>query len=214
MGESIRVVVADDHPLFRMGVVSSLADEPDMAIVGQAADADEALGLARELLPDIVILDIVMPGGGLDAARAIAAACPVTKVVVLTGSADDDDVLEALKAGAKAYVRKGVSARELTSIVRAVHAGEVYVAPALAARLLGEAARPHAASPLDELTERERSILGLAAAGNTNREIAAGLQLSEITVKHYMTNILEKLQVRSRVEAALLAQQAGVRQER
>ncbi len=213
MGEAIRVVVADDHPLFRLGVANSLAVEADIAIVGQAGDGQQALALARELLPDVILLDIGMRGGGLDAARAIAAACPVTKVVVVTGS-DGEDVLDALKAGAKAYVQKGVSARELATIVRTVHAGDVYVAPDLAARLLREAAPPHPTSPLDELTERERSILDLVAAGNTNREIGAKLQLSEITVKHYMTNVLQKLQVRSRVEAALLAQQAGLLRDR
>lgn len=206
MSESIRVVIADDHPLFREGVVHTLSREADMEVVGQAATGEEAVRLACDLLPEVVLLDLAMPGqGGLAAARAIAAACPITSIVILTVSEDEEDLLAALKAGARGYVLKGVAARQLVSVVRAVHSGEVYVAPNMAARVLWEMGRGRSSEPFDSLTDRERQILELVAAGHTNKEIAFKLRLAEKTVKYYMTNILQKLQVRSRVEAALLA---------
>jgi DNA-binding NarL/FixJ family response regulator len=215
MSDKIRVVIVDDHPLFRDGVAHTLQTEPDVEVVGQGAAADDALHLVQELLPDIVLLDITMPGGGLNAVRAIAAACPVTKIIMLTVSEAEDDVMAAFKAGARAYILKGVSARELVSILRTVYTGEVYVTPTLAAGLLlemtgGSPAPRSPDSPLDELTERERQILELVASGCSNKEIGQRLHLAEKTVKHYMTNILQKLHVRNRVEAALLAQKAGV----
>jgi DNA-binding NarL/FixJ family response regulator len=210
MGDKVHVVIVDDHPLFREGVAGLLASQPDMEVVGQGASADEAVRLARDLLPDLVLLDIDMPGGGLNAARAIADACPVTHIVILTVSEADDHLIAALKAGARAYILKGVAGRELVAILRGVLAGESYVPPALAASLLlemgeGGARARAAADPLDELTAREREILELLAQGLSNKEIGQRLFLAEKTVKHYMTNILQKLQVRNRVEAALLA---------
>ena len=182
---------------------------------GQGGSAEDAVRLARDLLPDIILLDIDMPGGGLEAARVIADDCPVTKIVMLTASEEDDHLIAALKSGARAYILKGVAARELLRILRAVAAGESYVPPALAASLLLEMHEPRSARPgsrktrIDELTEREREILEGLAAGLSNKEIGQKLFLSEKTVKHYMTNILQKLQVRNRVEAALLAQKSG-----
>jgi DNA-binding NarL/FixJ family response regulator len=211
MNESIRVLLADDHPLFRDGVTHSLAGESDLTLVGQAASGEEALRLARDLLPDVVLLDITMPGkGGLAAAAAIATACPATKIVMLTVSEHEDDLVAAFKAGARGYVLKGVSARELANVVRAVASGEVYVSPSLAAGLLVELTRGRPPDPLSELTEREREILRLVSDGLTNREIGERLHLAEKTVKHYMTNVLGKLHVRSRVEAALLAARRGL----
>ena len=218
MSDKINVIIVDDHPLFREGVIHSLKAQPDIEIVGQGATAEEAIQLACDLLPDIIVLDIDIPDGGLHAAQTIASACPVTKIIILTVSAEEDHVLAALKAGARAYILKGVAARELVSILRAVWAGEVYVTPTLAASLLleltgassGASPESHApASPLDELTERERQILERVAAGFSNKEIGQQLYLTEKTVKHYMTNILQKLHVRNRVEAALLAQKSG-----
>jgi DNA-binding NarL/FixJ family response regulator len=211
MSDPIRVAIVDDHPLFREGVAHTLETEPDLQIVGQGATADEALRLSLESLPDILLLDVTLPGGGLDAARRIAAACPVTKIIMLTVSEDEEDVLAALKAGARAYALKGVSGRDLVAIVRAVHAGEVYVTPSLAAGLLLEMttstpARTSTADPLHALSERESQILERVAAGRSNKEIGQELYLTEKTVKHYMTNVLQKLQVRNRVEAALLLQ--------
>lgn len=213
MTGKIRIAIVDDHPLFREGVAHTLQLEKDMEIVGQGATSEDALHLAKELLPDIVLLDIAMPGGGINACQAISAACPVTKIVMLTVMEGEDDVMAALKAGARAYVLKGVSAHELANILRSVYSGEVYVTPTLAASLLVEMAgtQPESQfsiSPLAELTERERQILELVAAGCSNKEIGQQLYLSEKTVKHYMTNILQKLQVRNRVQAALLAHKA------
>lgn len=214
MGDKLRLVVVDDHPLFRDGVTAILSAEPDFDIVGQGASADEAIHLSLDFLPDIILLDIDMPGNGLNAARAIASACPVTKIVFLTVSEADDNLLEALKIGGRAYILKGVAGRELVRILRAVNDGESYVPPALAASLLLEMSDTHAHDktktlPVDELTERERNILGFLASGLSNKEIGAKLFLTEKTVKHYMTNILQKLQVRNRVEAALIAQKSG-----
>jgi len=211
--DKIHLVIVDDHPLFREGVVAILGTEPDMEIVGQGDTAEAAIRLSRDLMPDVLILDINIPGGGLEAAQAIASAYPVIKIVMLTGSPDEDNVLTALKAGALAYVLKGVSARELVEILHTVQAGESYVTPTLAANLLMEMSttspneRTQADNNLDDLKEREREILELIATGKSNKEIGLQLHLTEKTIKHYVTNILHKLQVQSRVQAALLAQQ-------
>ena len=209
MSDPIRIVVADDHPMFRAGVVATLAAQPDIVVVGEAEDAAGAVSLARQHLPDAVLLDITMPGGGLRAARDITTACPATRVVMLTASANEDDLLAAMKAGASGYVLKGAGASELIGVVRSVCAGEVYVAPTLAWSLLREMSTPRT-SPLDELTPREREVLELVAEGLSNQEIGDRMSLAEKTIKHYMTNILGKLQVRSRVEAALLAYREGL----
>jgi DNA-binding NarL/FixJ family response regulator len=210
MSEPTRIVVADDHPLFRDGVVHSLAAEPDFAVVGQAASGEEALRLARDLLPDVVLLDIGMPGwDGLITAEKITTACPATKIVMLTVVEDEDKLLAAFKAGARGYVLKGVSARELANVVRATVQGEVYVSPSLAAGMMIALTRSHPPDPLEELTARELEILKLVGQGLTNREIGQHVHLSEKTIKHYITNILQKLQVRSRVEAALIAARRG-----
>lgn len=211
MSEKIQLLIVDDHPLFREGVAQTLKAESDIEVVGQATSATEAIRLAGELLPDVILLDITIPGGGLNAARTIATTSPVIKIIMLTASEAEEDVLAALKAGARGYILKGVSSSELVKIVHDVNAGEAYVTPTLAASLLsemkGSMSGPRSAtSPLDDLTERESEILEGVAAGKSNKEIAQQLFLSEKTVKHYMTNILHKLQVRNRVEAALLAQ--------
>jgi DNA-binding NarL/FixJ family response regulator len=209
MTDAIRVVVADDHPMFRAGVVASLTAQPDIEVVGEGASADEARRLVELHGPDVCLLDITMPGGGLAAARDIAAASPQTRVVMLTVSEDEDDLLAAMKAGASGYVLKGSTAAELANVLRSVNAGEVYVAPALAWGLLREMSRPKSA-PLDELSARERAVFELVAAGLSNQEIGDRLSLAEKTIKHYMTSILSKLRVRSRVEAALLAYREGM----
>jgi two-component system nitrate/nitrite response regulator NarL len=208
MNDSIRVAVADDHPMFRAGVVMSLREEDGIEVVGDAADGAAALTLARTELPDVMVLDINMPGGGLKTAQQIAVACPATRIVMLTVSEDEDDLLAAMKAGASGYVLKGAGASELAAVIRSVHAGEVYVTPALAWGMLRELRSPRT-SPYDDLTEREREVLELVAEGLSNQEVGERLGLAEKTIKHYMTNILGKLQVRSRVEAALLVAREG-----
>lgn len=205
MNDPIRVLIADDHPLFREGVAHSLSGKGNITVIAQAESSEEALRLARELLPDVVLLDIAMPvKGGLAIASEIAVACPATKIVMLTVSENEDDLMSAFKAGARGYVLKGVSARELANIISSVADGEVYVTPALAAGMLVEMSRGRPYDPLIELTEREREILQFVAKGLTNRQIGERLHLAEKTIKHYMTNILGKLHVRSRLDAAVL----------
>jgi DNA-binding NarL/FixJ family response regulator len=206
----IRVVVADDHPLFREGVVASLAADGEVLVVGQAADADAAFRLACEQEPDVVLLDVSMPGDGLRAASRIATACPTTRVVMLTVSEDEDDLMAAMKAGASGYVLKGVSARELSTVIHAVHAGQRYLPPRLAFGVLREMTQPQALNPLAVLSPREREVLARVAGGHNNQEIARELGLAEKSVKHHMSSILKKLQVRGRVDAALLALKHGL----
>lgn len=212
MSEPIRIVIADDHPLFREGVAQSLSGVPDFTVVGQAGSGEEAFALVGNLLPDVLLLDVTMPGdGGIVTAGKVAAAWPVVRIMMLTVSEDQDTLMTALKAGARGYVLKGVTARDLANAVRVVAGGDIYISPALAGGILFElTARKQADDPLTALTDREREILGLVAEGLTNREIGDRLHLAEKTIKHYMTNVLQKLQVRSRVEAALLAQKHGL----
>ena len=211
MSNRIQVAVVDDHPLFREGVANTLAASPSIEVVGQGETAEDAIRLAGDLLPDILLLDISMKGGGINAAREISAAYPVVKLVMLTVSEREEDVAASLKAGARGYILKGVTARDLVKAVQSIHMGESYVTPALAASLLfdwrrGQGSMSAPASLLEDLTDREQQILELLATGRSNKEIARELGLSEKTVKHYMTNILQKLHVRNRVEAALLVQ--------
>lgn len=210
MSEALRVVVVDDHPLFREGVVAALQAEGDLLVVAEGGSAADAVDLAAQHLPDVLLLDLHLPGGGLNALRELGVAYPATRVVMLTFSEDETDVLTALKAGARGYIIKGVTGRELRQVVRAVSQGEVSITPLLASGLLYELARPAPPVPgalVDTLTPREQQILEGVAQGHSNKEIARELNLTEKTVKHYMTNVLQKLQVRNRVEAALLAQQ-------
>jgi DNA-binding NarL/FixJ family response regulator len=209
VSDLIRVVVADDHPLFRQGVVMTLNSVEDFQVVGQAADATATVQLVNEELPDIALLDVTMPGGGISAANRIASVSPGTKVIMLTVSEDEDDLVRAMQAGAKGYVLKGIAVDELVSLVRAIFGGEVYVAPGLAWVLLREMSDPESVGPLAELSTRERRVLELVASGLNNQEIGVRLGLAEKTIKHYMTSILGKLQVRTRVEAALLAARSG-----
>ncbi|MBC7477535.1 MAG: response regulator transcription factor [Pseudorhodobacter sp.] len=206
----IRVVLADDHPIYRDGLARSMADAGDLEIVGQAGDGDQAAEMVARERPDVVLLDISMPkGGGIGALTRIMALDAPPRVAMLTASEADDDLMQAIKLGAMGYILKGVGAGELVDLVRDLAAGRSYVSPGLAGRLLVAMRRREPTAPeptpLDDLTKREEEILKLVALGKSNREVGEALELQEKTVKHYMTSILEKLQVRNRVEAAMLA---------
>ena len=214
MSAPVRVIVVDDHPLLRDGVARSLDNSGRFTVVGQGGSADDAVRLVGEHKPDLVLLDLSMPGGGLAAARRIGEEAPEVRMVVLTVSEADDDIMEALKAGAKGYVLKGVGSAMLVDILQGVANGESYVSPSLAARLLTEMRAPGGAAPddpLSRLTPREEEILRLVAQGLSNKEVGLRLDLQEKTVKHHMTRILGKLQVRNRTEAAVLLREAAQR---
>jgi DNA-binding NarL/FixJ family response regulator len=207
VSDPIRVLVVDDHPLLREGVIHTLEAEDDFTVVGEAGTGEEALRLVKILDPDVILLDIKMPGqGGIATAAKICAANPSVRVLMLTVSENPDDLIQALKAGARGYVLKGVPGHKLVYAVRAVIDGEVFVSASLANTILHELTRDSSADPLEELIERERQVLKLVGRGLTNREIGERLYLAEKTIKHYMASVLQKLHVRSRVEAALVAQ--------
>jgi two-component system, NarL family, nitrate/nitrite response regulator NarL len=207
--ERIRIVIADDHPLYREGVARALADDPGIEVVGQGEDADSAVALTEQLRPDLVLLDLSMPGGGgIEALRRIRMAEAPPKVAILTVSEEDDDVMRALKSGAAGYLLKGIGSRELVTIVKDLARGQTYVSPTLAGRILNamrEGAARKTPNPIDDLSKREEDILRLVAEGQSNKEVGLTLDLQEKTVKHYMTSILQKLHARNRVEAAVIA---------
>jgi len=210
------VLLADDHALFRAGI-ASLLRAWGMDVVGQAADGHEAIELARRLRPELVLMDIGMsPCNGLEATRAIRAELPEVKVVVVTVSEDEQDLFEAIKSGAEGYLLKGMSEEEFGAMLTSISAGEPALSPALAAKILDEFARMardgagKPGSPEDELTDREREVLRLVAEGATNREIASTLYISENTVSFHMKNILAKLHLKNRAQAAAFAIRAGL----
>jgi two-component system nitrate/nitrite response regulator NarL len=209
MAELITVVIVDDHPLFREGVAHIIASAPDLSLMAEGATAAEALALAAEHQPDILLLDLDMPGGGLSILAGAAEVAPQTRVVVLTASGDEEHVISAFRAGVRGYILKGVGSRELIDILRQIKAGQGYVPPGLGAVLISGLTAPQPAparSPLDELTPREQQILQQIAAGLSNKEIGRQFSLTEKTVKYYVSNILLKLQARNRTEAAMIAQ--------
>jgi DNA-binding NarL/FixJ family response regulator len=207
MEDNIRIIIVDDHPLFREGVAHTLNNEPDLCIVGQAENGEDAIKMVSDLLPDIVLLDVTMPeGGGISAAKKICSLYPVIKIIMLTASEDEDNLLSSLKAGAHGYIIKGVHSDELAKAVRSVHQGDTFISQSIATAMLLELAESPKPDLLSDLSIRETQILELVSNGLTNKEIGESLFLAEKTIKHYMTNILQKLHVRSRVEAALWAQ--------
>jgi two-component system nitrate/nitrite response regulator NarL len=207
MGERIRVVIADDHPLFREGVRRTLSDFADCEIVAECDNADEALEAVNRHLPDIALLDINMPGGGIEAARRIVATCPKVRIVMLTVSERESDVINSMKVGASGYVLKGMGGEEFATVIKSVHEGKIYISPELRRKsLIADDGGNRSSDPstlFSLLTPREEQVFGLLAKGMNNRDIAVALTLGERTVKRYMTNIMRKLKVRNRVEAAL-----------
>ena len=209
----IRIAVIDDHPLFREGVTRSLREIAGFEVVGEGGSSDDALRIAEERHPDIMLMDISMPGGGLAAIAPILERFPDQKIVMLTVSETAEDVARALESGAKGYVLKGVGSRALADILREIVAGESYVSPNLSARLLSGLTalsnRAAGAERLAELTGREREVLDLVASGLSNKRVALQLDLHEKTVKHHMTRILAKLQASNRTEAAIKYREAS-----
>jgi two-component system, NarL family, nitrate/nitrite response regulator NarL len=205
MPDAIRIAVIDDHPLFREGAVQIFASMDDIEVVAEGATAADALKVAEELRPDVMLLDIGLPGGGLEAAAIIARMFPSVRAVMLTASESERDVAAALKLGARGYILKGSSGAEVVETVRAIFSGASYVAPSLAARLpVGISTHSEPAASRSDLTSREEAILSLVSRGMTNKEVANRLQLTERTVKHHMTSIMRKSKVRNRVEAVLM----------
>ena len=209
----IRVLVVDDHVLFRRGVEMVLRSAADIDVVGEAGDGDDALLRAIELEPDIVLLDVRMPGrSGLDVCADLVAAVPHLRVIMLTISDNQDDLYAAIRAGASGYLLKEISIEEVVTAVRAVHSGQSLISPAMAGKLLTEFAAMvrreeelHDNPGAPRLTDRELEVLKLVATGLNNRDIARELFISENTVKNHIRNILEKLQLHSRMEAVVYA---------
>ncbi|MEO8287480.1 MAG: response regulator transcription factor [Chloroflexota bacterium] len=205
---SIRVLVADDHSVVRKGLRSFLGLHAELEIVGEAADGQEAVRMAHELLPDVVLMDLKMPKmDGITAIGIIRKELPDVEVIALTSVLEDAAVIGAIRAGAIGYMLKDTEADELCTAIVAAAAGQVQLSPAAAARLMREVRAPE--SP-ESLTERETDVLRLLAQGSSNKEIAQGLTLSEKTVKTHVSNILSKLGVPSRTQAALYAVRAGL----
>jgi two-component system, NarL family, response regulator LiaR len=207
--ESIRVLVVDDHAVVREGLQTFLELQDGIEVAGEAADGEEAIALAERLRPDVVLMDLVMPGlDGLGAMRALRDRVPEARVIVLTSFADDDKLLPALRAGAAGYLLKNAQPQELARAVRAAHTGEALLDPLVAARLVEALAGDP--EPLDRLTPREREVLGLIGRGFPNKLIARELELSEKTVKTHVGHVLAKLGVTDRTQAALVAVRAGL----
>lgn len=212
--EKIRVLLADDHVLVRQGTRELLEQEEDIEVVGEAGDGEEAVRLATVQRPDVAIMDIAMPRlNGIEATKQIKARYPAVAVLVLTAYDDDPYIFALLEAGAAGYLLKDVRADELIKAVRSVHAGESVLHPAVARKVINRFAQPAdkraTESILDELTERELEVLGLAAKGMTNREIAQELVISVRTVQVHLSNVFSKMGVGSRTEAVLLALRRG-----
>ena len=212
--EPIRILLADDHPIFRFGMRTLLTSMPDMTVVGEAVTGEEAIQLVETLLPDVVLMDIHMPGmSGIEATARVRAQHPRTAILIVT-MLDDDSVFAAMRAGARGYLLKGAEPAETLRAIRAVASGEAIFSPGIAERVMHYFAHP-AVSPaqavtLAQLSEREREVLTLIAQGLTNAAIAEHLVLSPKTVRNYISEIYSKLQVTDRIQAVLLARESGL----
>jgi DNA-binding NarL/FixJ family response regulator len=210
--ERIRIVIADDHELFRRGLRMVLEDEEDIEVVGEAGDGEEVVDLATEAAPDVVVMDVRMPIlSGIEATERIKEDLPTTKILMLTISDEEDDLYEAIKAGANGYLLKEISIDEIGNAVRSVNGGQSLISPSMASKLLNEFAamvrkeEEKQQVPAPRLTPREMEVLEHVAKGMNNREIAKALFISENTVKNHVRNILEKLHLHSRMEAVVYA---------
>lgn len=216
MSKTITILLVDDHTIVRQGVRAFLEAQSDMQIVGEAASGEEAVQLARKLTPDVVLMDLIMPGmSGIQATRQIKQVSPHTQVIVLTSFGDDENIFPALRAGALSYTLKDIRPGELIDIVRKAAQGDAVLHSQVVSRVVQQvrAARREIPAPFTQLTERELDIVHLIAEGQSNAAIAEKLVLSEKTVKGHITNILSKLQVEDRTQAAILAWQLGLMSE-
>jgi DNA-binding NarL/FixJ family response regulator len=212
VSEAIRILIVDDHPIVRDGLVAILSTQADMDVVGQADSGAEALQRFSQLDPDVILLDLEMPGmDGLQVIKQLRQIQPAVKIVVFTAFDTDERILSALQAGAKGYLLKGAPRSELFNAIRVVHQGGSLLQPVVASRLLNQlAGQGAAAEPTAELTSREHDVLRLLAQGRQNKEIAAELFITERTVKFHITSILAKLDASNRTEAVTIALQQGL----
>ena len=211
--EQIRVLIVDDHPHFRDGMRALLSSVSDLEVVGEARDGEAAISLAEKLQPDVILMDLGMPGvNGIEATRRILHTSPHVSVLVISMQEDDDSVFAALQAGARGYLLKGALKAEILRSIRSVASGEAIFGPAIARRLMQYFATPRPTAPeaFPGLTDREREILGLIARHETNPEIANRLHLSQKTVRNHVSNIFTKLQVADRAQAIIRAREAGL----
>ncbi len=209
----IRILVADDHPVYRDGLRALAARSPDLELVGEAADGTQVVAMAEQTLPDVILMDLRMPGmTGIEATRAILDQRPETRILILTMSEDDDSLFAAMRAGARGYLPKDADSEELIRAIRAAALGEVIFGASIASRLQAFFAptRARAADPFPELTEREDEVLELIAQGRSNHEIAARLQISDKTVRNHVANVFNKLRVADRAQAIVRAREAGL----
>lgn len=212
--ETLRILIADDHPLFRHGIAALLKAEADFEVIGEATNGKEVIDLATTLQPDVVIMDIHMPEiNGIEATRRILFTSPSIRILIVTMFEDDGSVFTAMKAGARGYVLKDVQKADMLRAIRSVGRGEAIFSPAIATRLLHFFSEPRQTTPAQlfpELTEREREILDLIAQGLNNTDIAKKLVLSPNTVRNYVSNIFSKLQVADRAQAIIRAREVGM----
>ena len=213
MTDSITVLLVDDHAMVRQGVKAFLMTQPDLSVIGEAGSGEEAVKLAEQHVPDVILMDLIMPNmDGVETTRQVKKVSPRSQIVVLTSYHEDEHIFPALKAGALSYILKDVSAEELASTVRKAAAGEAILHPRVAARVIRElqGKREDNLNPFTELSERELEVLKLIADGMSNAEMAAKLVLSEKTIKGHVSNILSKLHLVDRTQAAVYAWREGV----